>query len=100
VVTDLQQTKALTVSSRCKSKTANAASPSCASAASRGGFMKRQLFALLGLGLLLATSAYAQTVNAKANVPFNFVVTAGTLPSGEIYIALRRGNRPRNCDQR
>jgi hypothetical protein len=46
--------------------------------------MKKQLFALLGLGLLLATaSAYAQTVNAKANVPFNFVVTGGTLPNGE-----------------
>ena len=46
--------------------------------------MKKQLFALLGLGLLLAIgSAHAQTVNAKANVPFNFVVTGGTLPSGE-----------------
>jgi hypothetical protein len=50
----------------------------------RGGFMKKQLFALLGLGLLLATaSAYAQTINLKADVPFNFVVTGGTLPSGE-----------------
>lgn len=46
--------------------------------------MKKQLFALIGLGLLLATtSAYAQSINLKANVPFNFVAPAGTLPSGE-----------------
>jgi len=49
--------------------------------------MKKQLFALLGLGLLLATaSAYGQTVTVKANVPFNFVVTGGTLPSGEYML--------------
>jgi hypothetical protein len=46
--------------------------------------MKKQLFALLGLGVLLATaSAYAQTINVKADVPFSFVVTTRTLPSGE-----------------
>lgn len=46
--------------------------------------MKKQLLALVGLGLLLSTaSAYAQSINLKANVPFNFVATAGTLPSGE-----------------
>jgi len=49
--------------------------------------MKKQLFALLGLGLLLATvSAYAQTTNVKANIPFNFVVNGKTLPSGEYTI--------------
>lgn len=49
--------------------------------------MKKQLFALLGLGLLLAAaSAYAQTINLKADVPFNFVVNGRMLPSGEYTI--------------
>ena len=49
--------------------------------------MKKQLFALLGLGLLLATvSASAQTVMLKANVPFNFIVSGKTLPAGEYTI--------------
>jgi len=49
--------------------------------------MKRHLFALLGMGLLLATaSAYAQTVKLKADIPFNFVVGNTTLPSGEYTI--------------
>ena len=49
--------------------------------------MKKQLLALLGLGLLLATvSAYAQTINVKANIPFNFVVDKSTLPAGEYTI--------------
>ena len=49
--------------------------------------MKKQLFALLGLGLLLATaSAFAQTVALKANIPFNFIVTGKTLPAGEYTI--------------
>ena len=49
--------------------------------------MKRQLFVLLGIGLLLATaSAYAQTIQLKANIPFNFVVGKTTLPSGEYTI--------------
>ena len=49
--------------------------------------MKKQLFALLGLGLLFATaSAYAQTVALKANVPFNFIVAGKTLPAGEYTI--------------
>jgi hypothetical protein len=49
--------------------------------------MKKQLFALLGLGLLFATaSAYAQTVALKANVPFNFIVSGNTLPAGEYTI--------------
>ncbi len=38
--------------------------------------MKKQLFVLLGLGLLLVgASASAQTVNMKVNVPFNFIVS-------------------------
>ena len=49
--------------------------------------MKNQLFALIGLGLLLATaSAYAQTGVVKANVPFNFIVNKTDLPPGEYMI--------------
>ena len=49
--------------------------------------MKRQLFVLLGIGLLLATaSAYAQTIQIKADIPFNFVVGKTALPSGEYKI--------------
>ena len=49
--------------------------------------MKNQLFALIGLGLLLATaSAYAQTGVVKANVPFNFIVNAVELPAGGYLI--------------
>ena len=45
--------------------------------------MKNQLFALIGLGLLLATaSAYAQTGVVKANIPFNFIVNKADLPAG------------------
>jgi hypothetical protein len=36
--------------------------------------------------LLATASAYAQNINLKANVPFNFVATAGTLPSGEYML--------------
>jgi hypothetical protein len=49
--------------------------------------MKNQLFALIGLGLLLATaSAYAQTGLVKANVPFNFIVNKTELPAGQYTI--------------
>jgi hypothetical protein len=49
--------------------------------------MKKQLFVLLGLGLLFATaSAYAQTAALKANIPFNFIVTGKSLPAGEYTI--------------
>jgi len=49
--------------------------------------MKKQLSALLGLGLLLvATSAFSQTVVSKANIPFNFIVTGKTLPAGDYTI--------------
>ena len=45
--------------------------------------MKKQRFVLLGLGLLVGMSAYAQTVNLKADVPFNFIISGATLPAGE-----------------
>ena len=49
--------------------------------------MKKQVFALLGLSLMLATvSAYGQTVRVKANIPFNFSVTGATLPAGAYTI--------------
>ena len=49
--------------------------------------MKNQLFALIGLGLLLATaSAYAQTGVVKANVPFNFIVDKTDVPAGQYMI--------------
>jgi len=49
--------------------------------------MKNKLFALFGLGLLLASaSAYAQSINLKANVPFNFALNGKTLPTGEYTI--------------
>ena len=49
--------------------------------------MKNQLFALIGMGLLLASiSASAQTVALKAKIPFNFVVTGRTIPAGEYAI--------------
>jgi hypothetical protein len=49
--------------------------------------MKNQLFALIGLGLLLATaSAYAQTGVVKANVPFNFIVEKTEVPAGQYLI--------------
>jgi|SRR6266566_3265108 len=49
--------------------------------------MKKQLFVLLSLGMLLSgASAYAQTVNMKVNVPFNFIVGGATLPSGQYTI--------------
>jgi hypothetical protein len=49
--------------------------------------MKNQLFALIGLGLLLATaSAYAQTGVVKANVPFNFIVDKTQIPAGQYMI--------------
>ena len=48
--------------------------------------MKKQLFVLLGLGLLVGMSAYAQTLNLKADVPFNFIISGATLPAGEYAI--------------
>ena len=49
--------------------------------------MKNQLFALIGLGLLLATaSAYAQTGMMKATVPFNFIINKTQLPAGDYRI--------------
>lgn len=54
--------------------------------------MKKQLFALLGLGLLLATaSAYAQTIKVKADIPFKFAMNGKTMPSGEYSIQSLNG---------
>jgi hypothetical protein len=54
--------------------------------------MKKQLFALLGLGLLLATaSASAQTAALKANIPFNFIVNKADLPAG-VYTLQNMGS--------
>ncbi len=48
--------------------------------------MKKQL-SLLGLGLLLVSAlAYAETVNMKVKIPFNFVVAGANLPSGEYTV--------------
>jgi hypothetical protein len=55
--------------------------------------MKKQLFVLLGLGLLMGMSAYAQTVKLKADVPFNFIIHGATLPAGE-YTIQGLGNGP------
>jgi hypothetical protein len=55
--------------------------------------MKKQRFALLGFGLVLATaSACAQNINLKANVPFNFVVTGGTMLGGEYTIRAEKAD--------
>jgi hypothetical protein len=49
--------------------------------------MKKQLFALVGLGLLLtAASAYAQMPLVKVNVPFNFIANKSVMPAGEYTI--------------
>ena len=49
--------------------------------------MKKQLFSLIALGLLFITaSAYAQTVNVKANIPFDFAVDQQTMPRGEYKV--------------
>jgi len=50
--------------------------------------MKRQIVSLMGVfGLLLvAACASAQSVNLKANVPFDFVVGNATLPAGAYNI--------------
>ena len=62
--------------------------------------MKNQLFALIGLGLLLATaSAYAQTGVVKANVPFNFIVNKTDLPAGAYMIQPVGTYRKRDGDR-
>ncbi len=49
--------------------------------------MKKRLFVLLGLGLLLVSvTAYAQSARVKAAVPFDFIVGNATLPAGEYTI--------------
>jgi hypothetical protein len=49
--------------------------------------MKNKLRSLLGLGLVLvAASAFAQTIRVKSDVPFNFMFDKQTLPAGEYTI--------------
>lgn len=50
--------------------------------------MKKQALTLIGvLGLLLAAgSAFAQTINLRANVPFKFIVNKETMPAGQYSI--------------
>jgi hypothetical protein len=49
--------------------------------------MKKHLFSLIALGMLLATaSAYAQTIKVKADIPFDFVVDKQTMPKGEYNV--------------
>ena len=50
--------------------------------------MRRQIVSLVGVfGLLLvAACANAQSLNVKANVPFDFVVDKDTLPAGDYSI--------------
>src|ERR1700745_3267308 len=49
-----------------------------------GGSMKPQAFSLVSLLtlLLVAGSAFAQTVHVRGNIPFNFAVGNKTLPAG------------------
>ncbi len=63
--------------------------------------MKNQLFALIGLGLLLATaSAYAQTGVVKANVPFNFIVDKTRISRWAIRDPAYRHHELRRHDHR
>ena len=48
--------------------------------------MKRNLIAVLTLGLLLAAPALAQTAAMKVDVPFDFIVNGKTLPAGEYRV--------------
>jgi hypothetical protein len=57
--------------------------------------MKKQALTLIGvLSLLLAAgAAFAQSVEVRANVPFDFVVNHTTLPAGQYSITtIDRGN--------
>jgi len=48
--------------------------------------MKKNLIAVLTLGLLLAAPALAQTASMKVDVPFDFIVNGKTLPAGEYRV--------------
>jgi hypothetical protein len=48
--------------------------------------MKKQLFALVGLGLLLATASASAQTGVKVNIPFNFIVNKTALPAGEYTV--------------
>jgi hypothetical protein len=57
--------------------------------------MKNHLLALVGLGMLMATSlANAQSHVVKANIPFNFIVENAMLPGGNyVFHDLSAGSR-------
>ena len=48
--------------------------------------MKKNLIAVVTLGLMLAAPALAQTASMKVNVPFDFIVNGKTLPAGEYQV--------------
>ena len=50
--------------------------------------MKKQLLSVVGmLGLLtIAASAFAQSINVLANVPFSFTIDKTTMPAGQYQI--------------
>jgi hypothetical protein len=49
--------------------------------------MKKQMFVLIGLALMLSSAlVHAQTIAMKANVPFNFIVSGKALPAGEYTV--------------
>lgn len=60
---------------------------------------KRRWMARVATGVILVflqsaagtASAYAQDVKMKANIPFNFIVSGRTLPSGEYTIRSEQG---------
>ena len=50
--------------------------------------MKKQLFVLAALAaMFLGVSAHAQTINVKADIPFDFVVGQQMLPQGQYSVA-------------
>jgi|1185.fasta_scaffold40298_2 hypothetical protein len=50
--------------------------------------MKKQLFVLAALAVMfIGVSAHAQTINVKADIPFDFVVGQQTLPQGQYSVA-------------
>jgi hypothetical protein len=67
--------------------------------------MKRQLLTLVSAMalLLVAGSAFGQTISLKANVPFGFIVSGKSLPAGEYafrYDTPRSILSVRNLDSR
>jgi hypothetical protein len=53
-----------------------------------GGHMKKQVATFVGMLslVLMAGSAFAQTLYVRSNIPFDFVVNKTTLPAGEYAV--------------